>query len=237
MVATSKINRPSKRQRRQNPTSWLHNHSLACVVSPFGGDPIRTSVVSAHTKEVFLERLAKEIIGPLDLYRGKKVVTLNDHAPAAESVAGSATMNSKKRPWPKRIVVGTNQCTRALEKALMDEIGGTAKPSLVVLARDIYPPTILSHVPVMAQQLLQPDDKTALPILLLPGKASKELGQGFGPKNVSIVVFFAEDAVFSSDGNLLKEEDLPAEQCISSFVKFVTESLLPSHPCLPLVTT
>jgi hypothetical protein len=174
-TSTNKINGPSKRQRRDDPKSWLHNHSLACVVSPFGGDPIRTTVASAHTKEVFLDRLAKEIINPLDLYRGKKIVTtLNDHAPAVETNSGSATMSSKKRSWPKRIVIGTNQCTRALERAIRGE-SGTAKPSLVVLARDIYPPTMLSHIPVMAHQLLQPDGKTALPVLLLPGKASKEL--------------------------------------------------------------
>jgi ribosomal protein L7Ae-like RNA K-turn-binding protein len=231
------MNRPSKRQRQQNPKSWQHNHSLACVASPlkFGGDPIGTAVASAQTREVFLDRLQKEIIGPLNLYRGKKVVTLNDHAPAAETTGGSATMSGKGRPWPKRIVVGTNQCTRALEKALRGETSGTARPSLVVLARDIYPPTILSHIPVMAHQLLQPDGKTALPILLLPGRASKELGKAFGPKNVSILVFLGEDDDFSSGGNQSKEEDLLAEQRISSFVKFVTRSLLPTHP-LPLVT-
>jgi ribosomal protein L7Ae-like RNA K-turn-binding protein len=223
------MNRPNNRQKRQNPDSWLHNHSLACVASPFSSEPISTPVASAHTKEVFLERLEKEIIIPLNLYRGKKAVTLKDHAPATE---GTVTGSSKKRPWPKRIVVGSNQGTRALEKALKGETKGAVKPSLVVLARDIYPPTILSHIPVLVHQLRQPDGKTAIPILLLPGRASKELGKAFGPKNVSIVVFLGDSDEFSTckgGGNETKLEDSLEDQRISSFVKFVTMTLLPSH--------
>ena len=222
MTSNNKVNRASKRQRKENPKSWLHNHSLTCVASPFGGDPIRTEVVSTNTKEVFLERLEKEIVIPLNLYRGKRA---KGHDPTTQPTSNSSSTCSKVRQWPKTVVIGANQCTRVLQKALAGNINGKAKPKLIVLARDIYPPTILSHVLVMAHQLFPSDGKTSLPVLLLPGKASQELGKVWGPKHISVVDFLSEDP---NDQELKEEDNCQTQQIVSSFLKFVTQSLLPS---------
>eukprot|EP00797_Seminavis_robusta_P023050 Sro374_g129170.1 n/a (111) ;mRNA; r:6713-7045 len=102
------------------------------------------------------------------------------------------------------------------------------KPGLVVLARDIYPPTILSHVPVMAKKIAQSNDGKGggLPILLLPGRASKELGKAFGPKHVSIVVFLDNEAQSPQSGKDNANEKSEAQERIASFVKFVKKNLL-----------
>lgn len=185
--------RPTKRQRKENPPSWLQNHSLANAASPWG--TIQTPVCSSLQKEIFLSRLQRELIQPFFQQQEQNV--------------------KKKRRWNNPLVLlGVNQCTRFLEKALNNStnttITTTITPSLIVLARDIYPPTILSHIPVLAKQL-------QIPILLLPGKASKELGQAIGTQRTSILLF------------LQQEQDKPSatdNANVPSFVQFVKETLL-----------
>ena len=79
----------------------------------------------------------------------------------------------------KRLVAGTNQCTRILEAAVSNS---GPVPSLILLARDVRPPTILAHLPFLCRQL-------GVPILLLPGKASSDLGRVLGTKTVSVLLF------------------------------------------------
>ena len=76
----------------------------------------------------------------------------------------------------------------------------------MVLARDIYPPTMLVHVPVMAKRL-------DIPVLLLPGKASNEIGQAVGIKKTSILLFLSS-----------KTND-QANATINSFVDFVKSNI------------
>ena len=78
----------------------------------------------------------------------------------------------------KRLIVGVNQCTRALEAAAKNE---TCKPSLVLLSRDVRPPTILAHIPILCQQM-------DIPAVVLPGRASAELGKAVGGRSVAVAV-------------------------------------------------
>ena len=155
----------SKRQRKENPRSWLENETLAFVASPLGGI-IQTPVASQHDKEIFLDRLQKEII-PYYRYNKNNRQEEEDPKRSATTKTDDAGRRRQamimKNTMRKRIILGTNQCTRQLEKILANNTstkeGDNQKeipppvPSVIVLARDIYPPRILSHIPVMVEQL------------------------------------------------------------------------------------
>jgi len=120
----------------------------------------------------------------------------------------------------KRIVVGSNQCTRALE--LARKVGGVALPSLVMLARDVRPPVILAHIPHLCR-LLQ------IPLLLLPGNASSDMGKLFGVKTISILIFLDEGC--SSVDNPDKEQKQCHKQ-IDSYVTFAKTKVNFDNPRL-----
>ena len=132
-----------------------------------------------------------------------------------------------------RFVVGVNQCTRALEAAA--RLGGAPLPSLVLLSRDVRPPTILAHVPVLCRQL-------DIPSVVLPGRASVELGRAVGGKSVAAALFLpstTEDMTIGTpDDEVTKEEgdDGPparinkgqiqeCHRCIDSYVKFALSKI------------
>lgn len=221
--------RPSKRQRKENPPSWLENESLAFLSSPLGGT-IRTPVASKHDKDLFMDRLQKEIIPHYFISKDKeKNVTEGEKAVS--------------KALKKCVVLGTNQCTRRLEMILAAATGDAKEipslPYLIVLARDVYPPTILSHVPVMVQQLqLQIDAKRnstsspqtnhsgSLPVLLLPGQASQELGSLLGTKRVSVMIFMSSSSISGGcedSGDANTNQDVNDK--VTSFVQFVTKTL------------
>jgi ribosomal protein L7Ae-like RNA K-turn-binding protein len=99
---------------------------------------------------------------------------------AREKVRGNRKEDPVKALVKSRIKLGTNECTRALEST------GT-KAELIILCRDLHPPTILAHIPYLAKNTS---------IFLLPGRASFELGKVLGTKKVAIMVFLQrpEDA-------------------------------------------
>jgi ribosomal protein L7Ae-like RNA K-turn-binding protein len=74
------------------------------------------------------------------------------------------------------------------------------------MARDIYPPTMLAHVPVLARQL-------NIPLLMLPGKASVEIGKALGIRRTSILVFLPSSQTDSSS------------VAVNSFVEFVVSQI------------
>lgn len=245
---------PTKKRRAQHPRSLADNESLACVASPFG--PIRTLVASQVEKEIFLERLDKEIVkrfsfslsnskvgqqqrqqqGPMFLVGGKLVSRnqgnnnvnernkrkMNDCNGDNNNIdsecedVSKEQVDSTQQP-PKdmllkmRMIVGTNQCTRALESAMA---GAGPAPALVVLAKDLHPPTILAHILLLAKQKVAP-------ILLLPGRASVELGKILGTKKVGIFIMLPSVAAD-------KESDIRSgyHKDIDSFIEFVKAKLL-----------
>jgi len=222
--AINKEKRPSKRQRKENPPSWLENENLAFVAAP-SGQTIRTNVASTHDKELFLDRLEKEI-QPMFLKSDKN----HDNDEDNKDSRISNTVSALAR---KRIVMGTNQCTRILERLLQkrkliatqpnntEQLSGV--PSLIVLARDIYPPTILSHIPVMAEQIIG-EENVGVPVLMLPGPASQELGKIFGTKRVSVMLFLPAESsnTSSKDDNDVFQD---VNNKITSFVAFVKKTL------------
>jgi len=163
----------------------------------------------------------------------------------------------KRRIWRESIVIGTNQCLRLLEnlntehcsendtkskapnksattmtKTISDASLPSQKPSLVVLAKDIYPPTMCCAVPVLAKRL-------GIPLLLLPGKASLELGRALNAKRTSILILCCgnNDALSNSIDSSCKTnaagEKEPSQHkeiseyrtAIASFLSFIKEQI------------
>jgi ribosomal protein L7Ae-like RNA K-turn-binding protein len=232
--------RASNKKQKAPPRSFLENESLSSVVGfpaenlePGATVIINTPVASAVTKEIFFERFEKEIIQPFEfrfqsnskskeaghyavlngklqkLSRTTKNVTPSSketprHEDATTGRESSSSAAATKRKLLKaRLLVGTNQCSRALEAA---QAGTSPIPSLMVLSRDIYPPTMLAHAPVLACKL-------SIPLLLLPGKASSELGKVLGTKKTSIMLF------------LPSKESGDALRAIDSFIEFVIQQI------------
>ena len=141
----------------------------------------------------------------------------------------------------RRLLMGTNQCARHLgriqqqqeretnkvarieQKELLaetrhDDAHAARLPALMVLARDIYPPTMLSQAPIWAHAL-------NIPLLLLPGQASSELGQAVGTKKTSILLFLPR---FSSSSTAATSSSAETDStygedddAIDSFIEYV----------------
>jgi ribosomal protein L7Ae-like RNA K-turn-binding protein len=192
---------PTKRQRLENPPSWMDCETLSSVAAPFE-TPIRTPLVSQLTKEIFIERFQKEILVRFHYSLSNQMLV--------EPPSSLEDVMSQRTVLKKRILVGTNACTRALEAAVY---GKGSSPLLLVLAADLNPPTILAHTPVLAKQ-------TRVPILLLPGLASAELGKALGTKKVAIMCFQPHVPIYRGD---LVERDVHG--AVDSFVDFMLQKL------------
>lgn len=205
--------RPSKRQRRGQPLTPLDHESLECVASPIG--PITTTPISSSLdKELILERLTKEIVRPfqlsLSIPRGNKIVSTVVRAKKVKRTVvrnNSSTKSLERRVLDTRLAIGTNQCTRALENQ---------KPSLVLLCRDVHPPTMLAHVPLLLR------NKKMTSLVLLPGRASLELGQALGIPRASIVIFTERSKEESTTD---KEAIDKCHAKIDSYIEFVKSKL------------
>uniref|UniRef100_A0A6U9VDU1 Ribosomal protein L7Ae/L30e/S12e/Gadd45 domain-containing protein n=1 Tax=Pseudo-nitzschia australis TaxID=44445 RepID=A0A6U9VDU1_9STRA len=168
-----------------------------------------------------------------------------EHSRAGNEI--DASLLRKRRFWKENIVVGSNQCLRVLETAIANRhnkehtttnqnSGGISnckkndtvarpQPSLIVLAKDIYPPTMCSAIPALARNL-------GIPLLLLPGKASLELGKVMNAKRTSVLIFLpggndSNDSgakITDCDGNAEKESR-EAQTAIASFVSFIKDQM------------
>jgi ribosomal protein L7Ae-like RNA K-turn-binding protein len=133
----------------------------------------------------------------------------------------------------KRFVVGVNQCTRALEAAAKTSSGGDCKPSLVLLSRDVRPPTVLAHIPVLCRQM-------GVPAAVLPGRASAELGRAVGGRSAAVALFLPRaaavvetDETANGDGDDGGDEasgpsSRQVQEChrrIDSYVKFALSKI------------
>jgi hypothetical protein len=263
-------NKSNKKKKRKLPTTFLNAQSLEYVVGPYH-ELVTTPVASDVVKEVFLDRLVKEIVQPFLLRRpesscgrGNGVGTTiptdhgmihgtlvamtestnshpNNHPNIVLTTTTTTTPTTRKSNQPtsvkERIVMGTNQCSRLLERVLLlrkkkckNTMDANSKnpwlpqpccPSLIILAKDTYPPTMLAHVPVLAQQL-------NIPVLLLPGKASIELGQALNVRLTSIVMFLPKLSTDADDPSMARKEEKEEDNDdpIDSFVAFIKSHIM-----------
>lgn len=218
-------------KKRKHPTSFLDCPSLSHVVDVTQVDQnnelpatVTTAVATPLIKEIFLDRLIKEIVKPFrplppreSSKGGDEFLMVNGQL--QKRISNDNSKKKAKRAadrddndtsvWRQRIRMGTNQCLKILEKSTEEDNGPA--PLLMVLARDIYPPTMLAHAPALAK-------KRGIPVLLLPGKASSEIGQALGVRKTSILLFLPSTAA----------EAAPADACnekVDSFIDFVISQI------------
>jgi len=193
------------------PQHMIENESLELVASPIG--PIRTNPVSASDAQIILDRMSREIVdkfgftlspvGNAGTSRKRKIIStrtvpIDDAEEKKQRLARIAK---------SRIIIGTNSCTRAFEKLYSQQkqkqnqdrdkdqstlsyekpgssevVSHSSKPSLCILARNVRPPSILAHIPYLCHQM-------NVPIILLPGKASNDLGSILGGRKVAVLLF------------------------------------------------
>jgi ribosomal protein L7Ae-like RNA K-turn-binding protein len=217
-------NRPSKRQRRDQPVTPLDHESLACVASPVG--PISTTPVSSLDKEIIVSRFQKEICAaPFDLHlsipRGNKITTASGGRKTTTTTTRSQRKPLKslaRRVLESRLSIGTNQCTKALQN-------NRQKVALVVLCRDVHPPSILAHIPYLTTVV---NKSTSTSLVLLPGRASLDLGHAMGIKKCAILAFSKRNLEDEAVREGLVDDSDQVDKYharIDSFIEFVKDKL------------
>lgn len=228
------------------------DESITAVTSIFGCIVSENALLSAFEKDLFFERLDKEIVRKFFFLEGRKkqnnrrkkrksglLLTSKDdrNTTEAPSPAKNTTtnVNNKMIAIRERIKLGVNQCTRSLEDifnpnntAHNTPVPSFAKrPLLLILTRNTRPPTILSHLLAMAQQNLTTDTtgKNKIHVLILPGNASFELGKIFGIRCVSCLLFLSSSECDTSQNQLIlqqKENDKVVQKMHESVDSFVS---------------
>lgn len=218
----------SRKRKRKNiklPNGIEQNESLEVVASPAG--PIRNIAVSTIDKDILLQRLQIEL---LDKYQSSG----KDSSSNMKSVGDTSVdmQPNLSKLLSEYLVVGTNGCTRALQKAknksnhnidrndkgVLDSDGKEdikLLPSLVMLARDSRPPTTMAHIPYLCIQL-------NVPILLLPGRASLEFGKAFKMKKASVLLFMK---CSNEDVSTLSRSEKELINRVNSYVDFAMSKM------------
>ena len=198
--------RPTKRQRLQHPTSWMDCETIETIPSPFEQQFIlKTPLATVLTKEIFFDRLQKEIVHRFRFTLSSQIQILK-----GESLDD---VKARRSLLQTRIVCGINAVTRMLEEAVCDR---APVPLLVILTTDVYPSHIMAHLPVLAKQV-------QAPVLLLPGaQSSTELGKLLGIKSVAALAFAPHHVVV---GTTHDESQLHAAvDSLADFVRGKIES-------------
>lgn len=162
-------------------------------------------ICSSEIKLIVLERLQKEIISKL----GKSCRKIKKRKRGENQTPPKLLSDSVVR---SRLRCGINQCTRALEDELQS-------PKLIILARDVRPATIFEHLLLYAQI-------RNIPILLLPGRASLELGEAVGLRTCAALALLAKDSCSYQDDNKAKMEEW--NECnidIDAFIAYVVSKI------------
>lgn len=236
--------RPPKRQRLEHPVSWLDCESFTSVCSKLA------SVVapcSDHVESLFLDRFEKEIVKKLGLAFPRET-SLDDLGP--EDEANKSKRKAIHEITKKRVLIGTNACTRILEELLparqriKERSGkqkpsapnttkpGVGKPSLVVMALDGVEegerpwPAVsqsvaaFSHIPRMA-------DKLNVPILLLSKDSARELARILKLRTVSVLSFVSKPEIATTSdtkGPVTPQEIDSIHKRVDSFVSFMLKT-------------
>ena len=223
------ISSPASKKARAAPpppTGMAENVAIDCVASAVG--PIRTPVASAADGEIVLERLRKEIVEGLGFAlardggrrrrrraraRGGEFYMTGGGAIRIAGGGAGAGAGGGAPPGADlkaHLVAGIGQCTRALEAAA----GGRGPPpSLVLLARDVRPPTVLAHLPPLCQ-------RAGSPTYVLPGRASVDLGRVLGVRSVAALAFLPSGPGPGPGPDDGGASSASAGRKIDSFVKF-----------------
>lgn len=212
-----------KKKKSILPYRIVQNESVELVASPIG--PIELSPLSQVDKTILLDRLLKEIVRTFNFCLSPILHKPSKRARDGESICVQRSAHTQERAFlisllRSRFTMGINSCTRALEKLSPPPIAKQSsliavekdeiipKPSLVILARDIRPPTMIAHIPYYCHLF-------KIPILLLPGRASVEMGKVLGGKRSSVIMFFQRLDRKHEDEQSSRYHDI-----VDSFIEF-----------------
>ncbi|KAL3783253.1 hypothetical protein ACHAWO_013345 [Cyclotella atomus] len=195
----------------------VDDEDISRISYPFAsGGAIVTPIVPFDVKGMVFERLKEELLPKLN---GRWNRTCRLHNTGDEDKIKTTAAETVVR---SRLIIGINQCTQMLEKVLQQKKQNKfissehTMPSLIILTRDARPATIFSHIPIYAHLL-------KIPILILPGKASVELGRLLGLKSIAALVFLSSGSKVR--GESTDEEASGAHTDVDSFVNFVISKI------------
>ena len=157
---------------------------------------------------MLLERLQKEIVSKLGKSRVGVKRKRGDNSKTSLTITESVVRS--------RFICGINQCTRALENG-----DDSHHPSLIILARDVRPATILEHISLYAHI-------KSIPILILPGRASLELGEAVGIRRVAAICFLPKDVDSSlsfRDDKTKMDEWKESNIDVDAFISYVISKI------------
>ena len=234
--------RLSKRQRLEQPLCWMDCETIATVVAPVGvgvdsaSSPrpdrrmlLSTPIASALTEEIFLDRLAKEILIPFRFSLSNQIQLLDEDAVENDTVSAA---KERRRCLQSRLCIGLNACLRLLEEATAaTRSGGTHLPTCT--ATPTKPTTPAPQLVVLASEAATASTSTAAhqavavwahqvgtPLLVLPNTSSRELGRRFGTKHVTAVAFVSSPLTQQQPNRAL-------HNAVDSFVAFVRDKVPP----------
>mmetsp|Transcript_494 Transcript_494/g.1495 ORF Transcript_494/g.1495 Transcript_494/m.1495 type:complete len:243 (-) Transcript_494:967-1695(-) len=210
---TSKKKKISGGAGRGNPRTLADTDSLERVPSALGRT-VRTVAAAPSEGDLVVARLRKEVCNRFGFSLSASL--------ASDAVAGTAPPSSSKSSVVRtRLLVGSNACTRALESAA-GRRRGAPPPSLAVLARDVRPPTAMSHIPALCRDV-------GTPLLLLPGKASVELGRALGARSAAALIFLPRPKDYGEkkvkEGGGMSKDDRICHRGIDSFVQYAKSKI------------
>jgi hypothetical protein len=206
-----------KQSKRKNknvifPTRLIDNESVELVSSPTG--PVQTLSLSQIDKEIILDRLRKEIVDNFKFSlspennRSRKRVR-SDNVASEDSCVDGGDKEVMKTVLKSRFRVGINSCTRTLERFFHNHHAIHQNNSIENnehVALGLQPDLVI--LPHFCNLL-------KIPILLLPGRASTDIGKVLGGKNTSIVMFLKR-----SDGQIDDEVSIRYHRILDSFLEF-----------------
>lgn len=226
----------SKKRKQSNQESkslrFVDNESLSLVSSSALYGMVLTKYPSSVDRDIVLNRFQKEIVERFhwnhrpfvesSTTRRKAITkgTISSGRSKEDNAEATQQRNVLSEIVHSRLCIGTNQCTRVLERAVGNSC--VPRPLLIMLARDVRPPHMLAHIPVLAKHL-------SVPLILLSGKTSVDLGAVLGIKLCAIALFLprAEDTSNRAGGDITQDAKtiLRYHQDIDSFIEYAKSKI------------
>ena len=230
--------RPAKRPRTNDdascPPCWMDVASLTHVPAPprswvnnVDNDDssteimVETKLASVVQKEIFLDRLQKEIVDRFDFRlqqaapskKKKKADGLHQSLKDDEEQQVAAANKARRRILKDCIRAGLSVCSKVLSKN-----NGTTI-DLLVVASDFDPVHSAAHFPVLARQ-------RNIPLLLLPD-ASIELGKVLGVRCAGVVAFTLQGAeAATGEESDTRQQAKMIHDKLESFLSFIKSNMM-----------
>jgi hypothetical protein len=195
----------TKRQRREQPRSWIDCESLLTTTTFTSSDLLQVTPVSTSREELVWERFEKELVQKY----WTKPTQLNSK---------NISTRTRNEWFRQRIKIGYNVCARALLQpaaSTSTQKQQQQQPLLVVLPNVPQSSSLPWHyIPAVCHERNIP--------LFLYSDASRQLAQLLRLKQVSVMVFMSRT---KEDETAISAEKMTFHQDVDSFIAFVTAKI------------